>query len=188
MITIRPLQLRDIERHRPIPSGYVTDRVFRLSESEGSEAYRWELREEALPAPRHVHYDNGSLRELISTYEDGSPPSSWQLTGAFSGSDLTGFALWRSVEWNRTLWVMDIRVRAEGRRQGVGSALLAAVRGRGRSLGLRGIAVETQISNVPAIRFYRKHGFHLAGLNDSLYSNHDLHDQNVALFLFLPLG
>jgi ribosomal protein S18 acetylase RimI-like enzyme len=43
--------------------------------------------------------------------------------------------------------------------------------------------VETQNTNVPAIRFYRSLGFHLEGIDVSFYSNDDLTSGEVALFL-----
>jgi ribosomal protein S18 acetylase RimI-like enzyme len=53
-----------------------------------------------------------------------------------------------------------------------------------RTEDLRGIFVETQVQNYPAICFYRHHGFEIAGFNDHLYSTSDLEVGDVALFLF----
>ena len=57
------------------------------------------------------------------------------------------------------LW--DIRVEPTIRRAGVGSALLRAVEERTREAGLVELKVETQNNNVPACRFYARHGFQL---------------------------
>jgi len=57
------------------------------------------------------------------------------------------------------LW--DLRVEPEWRAQGVGSALLHAVEDVARDRGMRSISVETQQVNVPACRFYARHGFKL---------------------------
>jgi GNAT superfamily N-acetyltransferase len=57
------------------------------------------------------------------------------------------------------LW--DIRVAPTVRRAGVGSALLAAVEELCRNAGLNELKVETQNVNVPACRFYARHGFEL---------------------------
>ena len=43
-----------------------------------------------------------------------------------------------------------------------------------RAAGLRAIVCEAQNTNVPAIRFYRRLGFRLEGVDVSLYSNEDL--------------
>jgi ribosomal protein S18 acetylase RimI-like enzyme len=57
------------------------------------------------------------------------------------------------------LW--DIRVEPTVRRSGVGSALLRAVEECTRAAGLVELKVETQNNNVPACRFYARHGFQL---------------------------
>jgi len=82
------------------------------------------------------------------------------------------------------MWLLDIRVREDVRRRGVGASLLGhlqQVAGRQR---LRGILVETQSNNFPAVRFYQKQGFELVGFNDHLYTNDDTGRDDVALFLF----
>jgi GNAT superfamily N-acetyltransferase len=68
------------------------------------------------------------------------------------------------------LW--DLRVAPERRAQGVGSALLHAVEDVARDRGARSIRVETQQINVPACRFYARHGFRLERVVPGAY--HDL--------------
>jgi len=65
------------------------------------------------------------------------------------------------------LW--DIRVRPELRGQGIGTALLHAAETWAAKRGCRQIKVETQNINVPACRFYARHGFVLASVNRSAY-------------------
>jgi GNAT superfamily N-acetyltransferase len=65
------------------------------------------------------------------------------------------------------LW--DIRVMPEARGKGVGSALLAAVETWARERNARWLEVETQNINVPACRFYERHGFALKAANALAY-------------------
>jgi GNAT superfamily N-acetyltransferase len=65
------------------------------------------------------------------------------------------------------LW--DIRVAATSRRQGVGTALLAAVETWARARGSRVLKVETQKVNLPACHFYAAHGFALGAVNRGAY-------------------
>src|SRR5260370_25866720 len=95
------------------------------------------------------------------------------------GGEVRGLVTWQKVAWNDTVWLVDIRTRREDRRSGVGSALLENLKSHTATLHARGISVETQINNYPAIRFYRKHGFELSGFNDHLYTNRDLEKQDV---------
>jgi GNAT superfamily N-acetyltransferase len=59
------------------------------------------------------------------------------------------------------LW--DIRVAPEARRQGVGSRLIGAVEAWARRRDCGQLKVETQNINLPACRFYARHGFMLRG-------------------------
>jgi GNAT superfamily N-acetyltransferase len=65
------------------------------------------------------------------------------------------------------LW--DIRVMPETRGKGVGSALLAAVERWAREQNAHWLKVETQNINVPACRFYARHGFALKAANALAY-------------------
>ena len=76
---------------------------------------------------------------------------------------------------------MHLYVDRRQRGRGVGRALLDEVVARARDAGMRALWLETQNVNVPAIRFYRRLGFRLAGLDDSLYDPADVPGE-VALF------
>ena len=65
------------------------------------------------------------------------------------------------------LW--DIRVTPGARGLGVGSALLAQVEAWAVTLGATWLEVETQDINVPACRFYARHGFVLRAVNRHAY-------------------
>ena len=54
---------------------------------------------------------------------------------------------------------------------------------KAKAANLRIVTCETQNTNVPAIRFYRKLGFHMEALNLSLYTNEDYPDGEIALFM-----
>ena len=65
------------------------------------------------------------------------------------------------------LW--DLRVAPEGRRQGLGTALLAAAEAWARQRGCRHVKIETQNINVSACRFYASQGYELGGMNRFAY-------------------
>ena len=65
------------------------------------------------------------------------------------------------------LW--DIRVDPASRGRGVGVSLLHAVERWARERGARTLKVETQDINVPACRFYERHGFRLRTANRDAY-------------------
>jgi ribosomal protein S18 acetylase RimI-like enzyme len=49
--------------------------------------------------------------------------------------------------------------------------------------GCRVVVCETQNTNVPAIDFYRKVGFEIGGIDLSYYSNEDVENGEVAIFM-----
>ncbi|HEV7836720.1 MAG TPA: GNAT family N-acetyltransferase, partial [Gemmatimonadaceae bacterium] len=65
------------------------------------------------------------------------------------------------------LW--DIRVAPAARRTGVGSALLQGVESWARDQRITTIKVETQDINVPACRFYLRHGYVLRSAIPNAY-------------------
>lgn len=107
--------------------------------------------------------------------------------GAYADGNCVGLALASPQDWNRSLHVQELHVVAQCRRQGIGARLLEAVEDAGRAASQRTLVCETQNTNVPAIDFYRRLGFTVDGIDLSLYTNDDLPDGEVALFMKKPL-
>jgi ribosomal protein S18 acetylase RimI-like enzyme len=103
--------------------------------------------------------------------------------GVYLDGELVALAITEKREWNETLWLWEFHVDAARHGQGIGRRLMQALERRAQAAGLRMIALETQNTNVPAIRFYRALGFEIEGVDLSLYSNEDVEDGEVALFM-----
>ncbi len=102
---------------------------------------------------------------------------------AYDGDQMVGIAITEQRRWNRSLWVWEFHVAEAYRGRGIGTRLMQAVIETARQAGLRVVALETQSSNVPAIRFYRKCGFVIDGLDLSFYTNDDVQKDEVAVFM-----
>jgi ribosomal protein S18 acetylase RimI-like enzyme len=183
-LTLRWITLDEVKRLPRVASGYRTDRVFRLSRGADGAAVRWELRSAALDTPMVKIYDRGAPDDWLSSYLDEGTADSMAFLVAERAGRLEGLLACRRLDWNNTLWLLDIRVREAARRRGAGSALLAELKTYARSCNVRGVLVETQTTNYPAIRFYEKHDFAVCGFNDHLYANDDLQRQEVGVYLF----
>jgi ribosomal protein S18 acetylase RimI-like enzyme len=155
-----------------------------MQRTENGGVTTWTLREKLLATPFRKWYDAGNPEEWLESYVDAGPLTELRFKAAMRNGVVAGLITYRSQRWNETIWLMDIRVSPRQRRSGVGTALLRHVQDIARQRNIRGISVETQINNFPAVQFYRKHGFVIAGFNDHLYANDDLERQDVALFLF----
>jgi ribosomal protein S18 acetylase RimI-like enzyme len=187
-VVCRALTLREVRKLGRIRSGFETDRVFRLDRSADANHIRWRLYEARVIPPFQKRYDSGRLDELLESYEETVRPEKLCFAGAFVAGEARGLITWQLLRWNNTLWLLDIRTDEQVRRRGIGSALLEYLKSVAKENRARGISVETQINNYPAVCFYRKHGFGIAGFHDHLYTNHDLATQDVALFLFWEAG
>ena len=96
-----------------------------------------------------------SLREYLAVTMPGERRVCWL---AESGGELLGYA---SVLMLDDIGVLELLVRPDGRRHGVGSALLAVAAGRTADSGFESIGVEV-IGDTPAEQFYEEHGFRCA--------------------------
>jgi len=67
--------------------------------------------------------------------------------------------------------IITIDVIDRARRSGVGSELLTAAEERLRTAGCRNVHLETAVDNVPALAFYKRHGYNLEKTTPRYYSN-----------------
>jgi ribosomal protein S18 acetylase RimI-like enzyme len=93
-----------------------------------------------------------------------------------------GYLIARFSAWNRRGEIWDIAVREGVRRRGVGRALIEHAEKWAVTSGARGLWLETQTTNHPAVQFYRSLGFQLCGLDISLYDAAS--QEEVAVFLW----
>jgi RimJ/RimL family protein N-acetyltransferase len=104
---------------------------------------------------------------------------------------IVGAIMLEAWEFNRSVWVNDLRVAPAYRRQGVGRALIDAAVEHARRLGYVSVRLETQNDNVDAVQFYLRCGFRFSGFDDRLYLHQhpDPERENrIALFFTYPVG
>jgi ribosomal protein S18 acetylase RimI-like enzyme len=179
-----------LARYAQVPIAFVVREVF---DKEALERLR--RREDAVPTPIPVPY----LKDYDA--HAGDHPTDWPARFDSSGwiilaaeqenrriggavvavndpqLDLLGGESDRAVIW-------DLRVAPASRGQGVGAALLRTAEAAALERGAREIRVETQQINVPACRFYPRHGFTLETVRIGAYG--DLPDE-VQLLWAKPL-
>ncbi len=102
--------------------------------------------------------------------------------GAFNAAQLLGFIVCEERKWNNTLYITSLLVAEKQRSKGIGRLLLSKVIDHAVARRFRLLELETQNTNAPAIRFYKKMGFTITGLNLHLYDPVE-NNNEVAIFM-----
>ncbi len=184
-VAINPLNFEEASRLEIFGSGYSSDRYLKLH-IEGKPTVRtWKLVPVKLQRPIERRLDRGGIDTLVELY---GRPEDLSFLAATKGQNLVGLVTWRFEAWNHMLWLCDIRIHKDHRRQGIGGRLLEALYWTSFRVGAGGIMLETQNLNVGAVDFYLSRGFDIVGLNSHLYSlGEDSEPWEVALYLHRSL-
>jgi ribosomal protein S18 acetylase RimI-like enzyme len=180
MLSVRPLLALDATLAQTLIAGYTSAERYSIT----SDVSRDHLRFDGALAPCDPPFIKTypSLRpEELARY--AALAAAGHAFGGFDGERCMGLAICEPTAWNRSMTLWEAHVAVDQRRRGVGRALLAAVVEQARALGLRRVWLETQTSNIPAIRFYAALGFVVVGLDLNLYTNDDEMRGEVALFM-----
>jgi streptothricin acetyltransferase len=178
---IRCLTALDREEILPVVSGYESRQKFAVRKVETTDEITIRVHVISLDAPHSSGFAddfNDSDMERYRAFIDQGCS-----LAAYSGGQMIALALCQSLQWNRSLQVWEFHVKKEFQHQGVGRALMDRVFAKAREQGARVVFLETQNTNVPAIRFYQAMGFSLDALDLSFYTNHDAEDGEVAFFM-----
>jgi ribosomal-protein-alanine N-acetyltransferase len=108
----------------------------------------WRMDQECFP--RGISYSKRELRSFMQHR------GSFTLVATNAKEELQGFIV---AHCGATGHVVTIDVGAHARRSGVGSLLLRSAEERMRAAGCRAVGLETAVDNVPALSFYKRHGY-----------------------------
>ena len=185
MISRRALTAADLERTKIFASEYRSRTYLEVEESGSEPELQWTLREALAPHELRRRLEGQSVAGLAELY---GPREQLKFIGAFEEEDLVGLVTWRWERWNSMVWLCDIRVRDDRRRQGIARRMFEDLQWQAMRLNARGIMLETQNTNHPAVQFYLNLGFQLTGLNTSLYGPIGSELADIALFFYFRLS
>ncbi len=159
--------------------GYRTQESYEVTTVERRDRVAFALRRihRATPFRKRFHHDADDARRYRGTVRLG-----WSV-GAYDGHRLVGLVLAEPHDWNRSVWVWELAVARPFRRQGIATALIRDVARHAADQRYRVLVCETQTTNVPAIDFYFRTGFHLEGVDLSYYANDDVREGEVSVFM-----
>lgn len=179
-VLLRSLLDWDLVQLPTVITGYVTTETYIVHKQESEVETAVSLKLVPLPTPKTItynHLDEVELDRLAHIVAEGLS------VGAFAGKRLVGVAIASAEAWNHSLRVWEFHVVESLRQQGIGRMLMEKMIETAVAHNLRVIVCETQSSNVPAIRAYRKLGFVLDAIDLSFYSNEDIEKESVAVFM-----
>jgi ribosomal protein S18 acetylase RimI-like enzyme len=178
-IDIRRLERMTSSDFKRIVTGYTTTQTYAVHRIESLESIMLSLDLCELDVPFVKTYQHASTqiayyRELL---REGLS------VGAYDGTQLIGIGIADRQDWNGTLILWEFHVASDYRGRGIGRRMMDRLIETASQNYLRAISAETQNTNVPAIRFYRKLGFTLESVDLSYYGNDDLARGEVAVFM-----
>jgi ribosomal protein S18 acetylase RimI-like enzyme len=178
---IQPLKTLLLDEISPIITGYVSDEKFAVEKREDGDHIVFDIRLVRLEQPHRATFEQDFKGDDLQRYTEML--SQGYSYGAYHNGRLVAFAICEINDWNRSLRIWEFQVMQDYRRQGIGRALMEHVVAKAVGGNFRIVVLETQNTNVPAIRFYRRMGFSLEALDLSLYTNEDVESGEVAFFM-----
>lgn len=133
---------------------------------------QWSWKTEKYPVPWRKTYPlesaSDEMERTVYLCRDGIHPAG-QIT----------LCMW----WNHFACVDRLDVAEKYRRKGVATLLLQKAREWAREQGARGLFLETQDTNVPAMRLYEKNGMKICGIDTMMYYTSP-HRGETAIFYY----
>lgn len=178
-MAIEQLQELSEADFRRLVTGYASDEVYELTvdESDESFAFRFERSRRDPPFVKEWPFSAGMFGWYRSLLSLGLS------FAAVEDGQMRGLVISGTTEWSRLVNVWELHVDPAYQGRGLGRALLAAVEGAASGKGYRAVSCETQNTNVPAIGFYRKVGYHPLAADLSFYGNDDIAKGEVSVFM-----
>lgn len=179
MITIHSLKTLSANEVDRIVTGYSSTEKYKVCKDENEYHTIFSLQLVSLPYPYKKVF---SIDQETFKFYNEIINKNFSL-GAFNENQLIGLIIAEPRPWNNSIWVWEFDIEAPFRRQGIGRMLIEALANQARNHHYRCIVCETQNTNVPAIRFYRRVGFEIDGIDLSYYTNDDIEKFEVAIFM-----
>ncbi len=179
MIDIKTLTELDLPRFHGISRGYISPAVYKVTKNEcdSHTSISLTLHDFESPYTKEWCFKEDDDRRYEQVVKQGLS------AGVYDGNMLVGIAIAEKQDWNQTLWIWEFHIDVRYRRRKLGSRLMEHMVAIAKRFGCRVIVCETQNTNVPAIRFYRKVGYEIGAIDLSYYTNSDITDFEVAVFM-----
>jgi ribosomal protein S18 acetylase RimI-like enzyme len=164
---ILPLRPFTQEEIWPIVTGYETHEVYKVEKAETDQHTIFDIQLVQLDDTYRASFFHDFTPEECQGYLNLLQQG--YSFGAYQGTRLIAFALGEAFPQKRLLRIWEFHVMAEFRRRGVGGSLMEQIVTKAQQDQLAMILLETQNTNVKAVRFYRSLAFSLEAIDLSHY-------------------
>ncbi len=166
---IFPAELADLNQCTLINGNYTTDYVWQMQTQSAGTKIDIRFDRVRLPRPMQVTYPRHA-DELREHWEQ----ENCFLVARNLQDQVVGFIDAQPQPWQNLLWVQNLVVEKQYRRQGYATALIKAAWRWAQKANLPQLMVEMQTKNYPAIALAQKLGFQFCGYNEHYYPNGDI--------------
>jgi GNAT superfamily N-acetyltransferase len=170
-VYVRSARADDLQQCLTIDPSFNTDYVWQMDSRSEDGQISVSFRTTRLPRSMQVAYPRDA-KSLAASW-----PACAAMLIADSNHRLVGYAALSKRVPQSAVWLDDLVVARDARREGVGSALLEAVGRWGVTQKMKWLIMEVQTKNYPAICFCQKRGLTFCGFSDRHFQN-----QDIALF------
>ncbi|MCW5947672.1 MAG: GNAT family N-acetyltransferase [Fimbriimonadales bacterium] len=153
---------------------YVSDYAYEVEARETAAGFSWSLIKR--PASPQISKEHRWLPF------DGKFPRARGYV-AFIDGEPVGYVEFFLDEFTNLVRVVHLYVRHGYRHMGVGSRMIGSVEQAARHFRARGVVLETQTCNVPAIEFFNRLGYSFWSVDTRFYSNDDIAKRDVRVDL-----
>jgi ribosomal protein S18 acetylase RimI-like enzyme len=184
MNEIRRLTGFTLDELHSIASGYASEEKYDVAHLETDDEVTFSLSLTQLEQPyiKKYSFDEQTLDTYTELLANGF------CFGVYENETLIGLAISEVHTWNNSLQIHDFHIAEGHRGRGFGRQLMERVVSAARDARLRIVVCETQNKNAPAIKFYKRLGFSLEGVDLTHYRNTDYPDGEIAVFMKLKLA
>ncbi|MEN6523238.1 MAG: GNAT family N-acetyltransferase [Anaerolineaceae bacterium] len=167
-IEIRPIKKSDLPALARMDARYETSHVWQLERVTDETQVTVSLRLARLPRNVRVDYPKPSS-SINQEWMDQA-----LVLAAYLQDEPVGFVRTSERIVPNTIWITDLVVKEDERRQGIATALVLAVHDWALHRNIKLITIEMQSKNYPGIQLAHKLGYEFSGYIDHYYSNRDI--------------
>ena len=153
-----------------LPMEYTTEEYYDVSVAKKETGFSVELEKKKFDKPVHHFPEEYDFPDKL--YEEWwEDACAW---GVIEQDELVAVIETAPEKWSNRLRVVELWVKPEYQKQGIGHALMEVAKEQARLERRRAIILETQSCNANAIGFYLHERFTLIGMDTCCYANYDL--------------